>query len=200
MLKLYKAGPSPFVRKVEVFLHEAGLSETTQIVPVQSNPLAGDPVLMAANPVGKIPVLETESGQMLFDSGVICRYLDQRENLGFCPADNWHLLTLAASAEAMLAAMISMSYEARFRPDAFQFEPWVEGQWAKTSCLLDAFEGPWVRDLDGPFDVAQITLACALGLLDFRHAKRNWRDNRPVLAEWFKNISTRPSLVATEPK
>jgi len=188
------------VRKVEVFLQEAGLAESTQIVPVQSNSLAGDPVLMAANLAGKIPVLETETGQILFDSGVICRYLDHRGNLGFCPADNWHLLTLAASADAMLVAMISMSYEARFRPDDFQFEPWIDGQWAKISSLLDVFEGPWAQDLHGPFNIVQITLACALGFLDFRHAKRNWRDSRPALAKLFTNISTRPSLAATEPQ
>jgi glutathione S-transferase len=200
LLNLYKAGPSPFVRKVEIFLHEAGLTEGTQIVPVQSNPLTGNPVLIAANPAGKIPVLETETGQMLFDSDVICRYLDHRGNLGFYPTENWHLLTLASSADAMLTAIISMTYEARFRPDEFQFEPWVDGQWAKISSLLDTFEGPWAQDIDSPFNIAQINLACALGFLDFRHANRNWRDSRPTLAKWATDISTQPSLVATEPQ
>lgn len=188
------------MRKVEIFLHEAVLTEGTQIVPVQSNPLTGNPVLIAANPAGKIPVLETETGQMLFDSDVICRYLDHRGNLGFYPTENWHLLTLASSADAMLTAIISMTYEARFRPDEFQFEPWVDGQWAKISSLLDTFEGPWAQDIDSPFNIAQINLACALGFLDFRHANRNWRDSRPTLAKWATDISTRPSLVATEPQ
>jgi glutathione S-transferase len=200
LLKLYKAGPSPFVRKVEVFLHESGLAENTQIVSVKSNPLDGDPVLLAANPAGKIPVLEIETGQFFFDSEVICRYLDDRENLGFYPTHDWHQLKLSSSANAMIAAVISMTYEKRFRPENYQFDSWIEGQWVKVASILDAFEGPWAQDIDGPFDSAAINLACALGFIDFRHAERRWRDNRPTLASWFINISTRPSLVVTVPK
>ena len=93
-----------------------------------------------------------------------------------------------------------MIYEKRFRPDGYQFDPWIEGQWVKVANLLDAFEGPWAQDLDNHFNIAQANLACALGFIDFKHAERGWRDTRPNLVSWFDAISLRPSLVATVPR
>jgi glutathione S-transferase len=90
-------------------------------------------------------------------------------------------------------------YEARIRPEALHFPPWVEGQWAKVARALDAVEADWLPHLQGGIDMGQIALACGLGYLDFRLAARDWRRSRPGLANWFDDFSRRPSMQATRP-
>ena len=50
----------------------------------------------------------------------------------------------------------------------------------------------------GPLNLAQITLACALGL-DVRIPDFHWRPGHPRLADWYDRIAARPSLAATAP-
>jgi glutathione S-transferase len=80
-----------------------------------------------------------------------------------------------------------------------RFEPWTSGQWAKIDRALDAAETRWTPHLNGPLDMGQIALACALGYLDFRHAARNWRAGRDTLAAWYTGFAQRPSMQATVP-
>lgn len=200
-LKLYHAKASPFVRMVRVVLHEAGMADEVELV--QSEGSAIDPGTMPTgrNPLGKIPTLERADGVALYDSRVICRYLD---DLGAChlyPAKPrlWETLTLEATAHGICDAAILMVYEERIRPKAHRHPPWVEGQWAKVSRALDALEGRWMSHLAGPLDIGQIATGCALGYLDFRHGARDWRAGRPALAEWSDAFGKRPSLQATRP-
>ncbi len=200
-MKLFLAGPSPFVRKVLITLHETNQIAEVELVKVAASPLAPDPVLTAANPVGKIPCLQPSDGApALYDSRVICRYLDDRAGAGLYPSDRlYEVLTLEALADAMLDAAVLMVYEARFRPAELVFTDWVEGQWGKVARGLDALEAQ-VPALSGPLDMAQIAVASALAYLDFRHPTRDWRATRPALAAWFATFETRPSMVATQPE
>ncbi len=199
-MKLLKAGPSPFVRKVLVTLHETGQADDVTVQTVAASPITPDPTLVAANPVGKIPALIRDDGPALFDSPVICRYLDHRAGAGLYPDSRlWETLTLEALADGMLDAAVLMVYEARFRPAEMVYAPWVDGQWDKVSRGLDALETLWMAHLTGPFGMGHIAVGCALGYLDFRHPTRDWRQGRPALAAWYAEIAQRPSMVETAP-
>ncbi len=200
-MQLYDNPISPFCRKVRVILHETKQWAGTELVPVMGNPLALDGSPVAPNPLGKLPALATPEGRVLYDSRVICRYLDDRAGAGLYPAAPalWDVLTLEAMADGMLEAAVLMIYEERFRPEGQRSADWVEGQWAKVSRALDQLETRWIAGLGGPLDAGQIAVACALGYLDFRHAAREWRLSRDLLAAWYAVFSTRESMVATVP-
>jgi glutathione S-transferase len=153
------------------------------------------------NPLGKIPVLERPDGPALYDSRVICRYLDDISGGRLYPAKPrlWETLTLEATGHGITEAAVLMVYEARVRPEDRRFPEWVEGQWAKVARALDAIEARWMAHLAGPLDMGQIAVGCALGYLDFRHEARGWRAGRPALAAWFEAFDGRPAMAATRP-
>lgn len=184
-----------------VVLHETGLSERVEPVAVPGTPAEPNALTIARNPLGKIPTLERDDGPALFDSRVICRYLDHISGAGLYPAPPrlWETLTLEALADGMLDAAVLIVYEARTRPEDMRSAPWVEAQWGKVARGLDALEGRWIAHLAGPLDIGQIATGCALGYLDFRHAERDWRAGRPALAAWYERFSGRPAMQATTP-
>lgn len=199
-MKLLKAGPSPFVRKVIVTLHETGQFDEVEQLQVTASPLDPDPNLTAANPMGKIPALIRPDAPALYDSRVICRFLDHRAQAGLYPdARLWDTLTLEATADGMMEAAVLIVYEERFRPSEKVSLDWIEGQWAKVSRALDALETRWMSHLHGPLDMGHIAIGCALGYLDFRHDVRKWRTGRDALADWYERFAGRESMIATEP-
>ena len=199
-MKLMMAGPSPFVRKVRVLLREADMVDQVEEVEVVASPAGPSEDLIAANPLGKIPALVRQYGPTLYDSRVICRFLNDQANGEFYPETRlWEVLTLEATADGMMDAAVLMVYEARFRDEAERSQAWVDAQWAKVDRALSALESRWVSHLTGPVDMAQIALGCALAYLDFRHGERDWRTGRPQLAAWFKEFESRPSMQDTQP-
>lgn len=200
MMTLYASPASPFVRKVRALLLETGLDAEVEVVAAAGTPLAPGSMPVARNPLGKIPTLVLADGQALYDSRVICRYLDDLAGAGLYPADRlWQVLTLEALADGILEAALAVVYEARLRPEEIRFAPWVEAQWAKVVRALDALEQGGVSGLEAPLDMGQIALACALGYLDFRHGPRDWRAGRPRLAAWEAALAERAALRATLP-
>lgn len=199
-MKLLKAGPSPFVRKVLVTLHETGQADAVETVDVSASPMGSDASLAAANPLGKIPCLIRDDAPALYDSRVICRFLDARAGAGLYPESRlWDVLTLEATADGMMEAAVLMVYEARFRPEERQYPEWVEGQWGKVSGALDTLNARWMSHLHGPLDMGHIAVGCALGYLDLRHEQRNWRDGRDSLAAWYAGFAERAAMQATQP-
>ncbi len=200
-MKLYMADASPFARKARIVLREAGLEGV--VAEEVSSGTAIDPgtIRLSVNPLGKIPSLEREDGPAIYDSRVICRYLDALGHAGLYPDPPrlWETLTLEATADGIMDAAVLMVYESRVRPEDKQFPDWVEAQWAKVTRSLDAIEGRWMAHLAGRFDIAHVAVAAALGYLDFRHGARDWRAGRPVLAAWEAGCRTRPSMAATVP-
>ena len=199
-MKLLYSPASPFVRKVLVTLHETGQLDDVEKVNVTTTPLASDPTLASANPVGKIPALVRDNSPTLYDSRVICRFLDARANANLYPEKRlWDTLTLEATADGMMEASVLIVYEERFRPQEKVSMEWIEGQWTKVSRALDALETRWMSHLNGPLDMGQLAVGCALGYIDFRHDVRSWRTGRPALAAWFETFGQRPSMQATTP-
>ncbi len=201
-LTLFHSHNSPYVRKVMVLAHEAGLAgDITLVENASGNPLDPGAIPVAANPLGKIPVLLRSDGSALYDSRVICQYLDARAQSGLYPNGprKWDALVLEATADGMLDAALLMVYEHRLRPDALQFPAYIDGQWSKIARSLDLIEDRWMAYLAGPLCIGQIALACALGYLDLRHAAQDWRQGRPALTAWQIRIAARESLRVTAP-
>ena len=201
MMKLYHSPLSPYVRKVMVVAHEAGLLDRIETVDGSGTPLAPNEGAVAANPLGKIPALVTEDGMTLFDSRVICRYLDHLAGTALYPAGEAQFPVLAreALAEGMTDAALLTAYEWRLRPENLRFQPWVDGQRAKVMRGIDAFERE-VDALSGDLTIDKIALGCALGYVDFRLGDLRWRDGHPRLAAWYGEFSARPSMEATAPE
>jgi len=169
-------------------------------IAVVSAPAGPSADLVAANPLGKIPALVRDYGPTLYDSRVICQFLDDRAEAGLYPAARrWEVLTLEATADGLMDAAVLLVYEARFRDEAERSQTWVDAQWAKVDRALSALESRWISHLSGQVDMGQIALGCALGYLDFRHGDRGWRDGRPQLSDWFGGFESRDSMQMTVP-
>jgi glutathione S-transferase len=200
-VRLYTSVNSPFARKVRVLVHEAGLAGRVEMVECGGSPVAPGTIPVERNPLGKLPVLERPDGAALYDSRVICRYLDDLAGGRFYPQKPrlWETLTLEATADGIMDAAVLMVYESRARPEAHRDAGWVEAQWGKAARALDALEARWLAHLAGPLDVGQVATGCALGYLDLRHGARDWRAGRPGLAAWAARFGERESMQATRP-
>lgn len=199
-MKLYHSPTSPYARKVVVLIAEAGITGV-EIAVASGTPIAPDPGVVTRNPLGKIPALERDDAPTLYDSRVICQYLDDMAGAGLYPTGprRWDTLTIEATADGILDAALLMVYETRIRPEGQRSEPWVEGQWSKIDRALDVLETRWISHLNGRMDMAHIAVGCALGYLDLRHSARQWRANRPHLATWEAIFAARPSMQSTVP-
>ena len=201
-MKLYYSTASPFVRKALVCAHECGLAERIEQVPTKVLPTEPNREFGKANPLIKLPALECDDGLVLFDSIVICEYLDsQSKGARLFPGSGearWHALRLHAIADGILEAAVLTRYETFLRPQQMRWKEWIDGQLLKVDQSLDFLErNP--RELEG-LTIGTIAVGCALGYLDFRYADRKWREGRPKLAAWFETMSRRPSFEKTVPK
>lgn len=199
-MKLFTNPASPFCRKVEVILHEAGKSEAVEFVSVAGHPTDVGTMPVSTNPIGKIPTLSRADGPAIYDSRVIARYLDASFSTGLYPETRlWDVLTLEATGDGISDAAVLMIYEGRSRPEDKRHEPYVEAQWAKITRALDALENRWMGLLNGPLNIGQIAVGCSLGYLDFRHENRDWRTGRVALTAWYESFKNRPSMTETLP-
>jgi glutathione S-transferase len=199
-MQLIMSPASPFVRSVRVLLRETGLIDRVDEVQVATSPTASAAEALAANPTGKIPALTRSDGPAIYDSRVIMRYLDNMADANLYPNTSlYEVLTLEATAIAIMDATVSMAYEVRLRPETQQSPDWIEAQWGKAARGIEAINARWMSHLNGPLNAAQIATSCALGYIDLRHDGRNWRKGNNALAKWQAEFETRESMVATKP-
>ena len=202
-MKLHQAAPSPYVRKVRVAAIELGLHDRITLLSRGITPVSPDKDLNADNPLGKIPCLITDDGDALYDSRVICAYLDSLvEEQSLYPATGpakWTTLKCEALADGILDAAVGCRYETALRPQERQWDDWIEAQRGKFMRGLDRLEEE-ARDFGDSVDIGTIAAACACGYMDFRYAEDGWRDSRSVLASWYEAFSQRPSIAMTAPE
>lgn len=184
-----------------ITLHETGQLDEVELIATSGTPLAPAAGYAERNPLTKVPALARPDGCTLYDSRVICRYLDDRAQAGLYGQGEtvWQNLTVEATGDGMTDAALLMVYETRLRAPDAQSVAWIEGQWRKIDQALDAIEARWMSFLQEPLSIGQISVACALGYLDLRHDAQNWRDGRANLSEWFKEFSGRESFQKTSP-
>ena len=199
-MKLMMSPSSPFVRKVRVAVRELELDNQVTEERVATTAFESAPAIVAINPLGKIPALVRDNGPAIYDSRVITRYLDDHAGGSLYPASGlWDILTLEATADAIMEAAVAMAYEVRLRPENEQSPAWIEAQWAKAERGIKAINDRWMPHLSGPLNMGQIATACALGYIDFRHNIRGWRDDNIALTDWYLRFAQRDSMVATAP-
>ena len=197
-MKLRYSQTSPYVRKVVVCAAEMGLSDRIEQVPSGSQNAAE---LRQDNPLGKVPALVTDAGEALYDSPVICEYLDSlHDGEKLFPATGdarWRALRLQALGDGVLDAALLVVMEGR-RPESERSPDFVAAQKRKIGDALDALEAD-AGELGATLDIGAITIGCALGYLDFRLGEDGWRTGRPGLAAWYEDHAKRPSMAASVP-
>ncbi|MGE4220803.1 MAG: glutathione S-transferase family protein [Alphaproteobacteria bacterium] len=198
-MKLRHNTTSPFVRKVMVFAHEAGVVDRLELLNTNTWDLKDDIVLV--NPLGKIPTLILDDGTVIPESLLICEYLDRlHDGRPLIPTEWSERLTMMrrhALGHGMLEATQARLLEMR-RPAEIQSPEWLSRQTGKIPRVLAALESDtgW---LDEPVTLAHTTVATALGYLDFRAEDMPWRPDHPRLAAWFAEFEKRPSMQKTRP-
>ncbi|MGB6487158.1 MAG: glutathione S-transferase [Steroidobacteraceae bacterium] len=198
-MKLYFNPASPYVRKVCVTAHELGLSDRIEHTSITLTPVSPHDGVRASNPIGKIPTLVLDDGTALYDSPVICEYLDGLaggNRIFPAGAMRWTALRRQSIGDGIMDAAVLTRYEDAVRPKELRWQNWVDGQLLRIRTALDVLEQ---ENLEGTFDIGTISIACALGYLDFRYASEGWRTSRPRLAAWAAAIGKRPSLATTLP-
>lgn len=202
-MKLYSNPASPYVRKVLVVADELGLRDRIETEALKLSPVNPVSALNKSNPIGKIPTLVLDDGTALFDSRVICEYLDSIGGAKpLFPAEGvprWTALRRQAAGDGILDAAVITRYETFLRPQALRWSEWIENQKQKLRRATDELEHE-VAGFGDSVDIGTITIACALAYLDFRYADEQWRNGRPALAKWYEEFATRPSMQATIPK
>lgn len=201
-MKLHYAPASPFARKVRMVALETGLDRDIEPHVIMVSPVNPSPELARDNPLMKVPTLITADGTALFDSRVICEYLDTlHPGRRLFPANGpsrWQALRQQALCDGIMDAAVLCRYEAAIRPTQYQWSEWRSGQLGKISAALAALERE-VASLAGELTIGSLTAACALGYLDFRLPEMKWRESAPGLTQWFAKASARPSFKATAP-
>lgn len=202
-MKLWYAPASPFARKVRVAAIELGVNDRIELIDVAVSPAKPNADLARENPLVKVPALKSDDGILLYDSRVICEYLDALGGGGrLFPAQGaarWHALTRQALGDGFMDAGILRRYELALRPAHLHWNDWLAGQQTKVDNALaaaDAQAGAWGE----AFDIGHITIACALGWYDLRFPDAGWRAKHPALATWLARVEQRPSLAQTKPR
>lgn len=200
-MKLFFSSASPYVRKCMIVALEVGLADRIERLASAANPINRDQNVVPVNPLGKVPTLVTDAGEAMYDSRVICEYLDAQGGGKLFPAGQarWQALTLQALADGMLDAALLLRYEGNARPEALRWGDWTRGQMEKVTSALARFE-QLAPALGDQLDIGTISLGCALGYLDFRFVDLDWRAGHPATAAWFAKFNARPSMQATLPK
>jgi glutathione S-transferase len=200
-MKLFFSPASPYVRKCMVVAHELGLADRIEKLPAAAHPVNRDQTIVAKNPLGKVPTLIADDGTALYDSRVICEYLNALGNGPFFPATGaarWQALTDQALGDGILDAALLARYEIAARPEALRWADWSRGQTEKMTSGLAVIERA-APHFGARVDIGTITLGCVLGYLDLRFAAMDWRAGHPAAAQWFASFNARPSMQATLP-
>lgn len=194
---LYGSTMSPFVRVVRVVARETeAKGDLEEII---ADPW-GDAAFRSINPLGKIPALVTDEGDVLYDSSVICEYIDVlhagSKLFPIGGRDRWRTLTIRACAYGLIDAAYLRRNEAIRAIESTISQEFVDRQDASIRAALDSLEAS-INYFALSVDIASLSVGTALGYLDFRFADCEWRSRCPALASWWAHLESRPSFVET---
>jgi len=197
-MKLLFSPFSPYVRKCLVTAAELGLDGRIELRPSSAHPINRDQAIIADNPLGKVPTFFTDDGQVLYDSRVICEYLNDLAGGSLFPAGaaRWQSLTLQSLGDGMLDAALLARYETIARPENMQWLAWRDAQLDKIETSLAALDAR-PELLEDRLDIGSLTIGCALWYLGVRFPDLGWQARRPRVAAWWAGFSQRPSMGRT---
>ena len=195
-MKLHYSATSPYVRKVIACALACGTLD--QITRIETNPHVSPPDLLAVNPLSKVPCLVTQDGFALFDSPVICEYLDAVGGGSLFPppgAARWRALRFQAIGDGIMDAAVLRRMDMARPTEAARDVAMARQRDAMVRALDMLQADPPPNHLD----IGAITVACALGYLDLRFASDAWREGRAKLAQWYEAMSARPEISGSAP-
>ncbi|MCV3205627.1 glutathione S-transferase N-terminal domain-containing protein [Mesorhizobium sp. YC-39] len=198
-MKLFWSTRSPFVRKVMIVAHELGIAGRIERVRMVVHPAKPNAEVMRFHPLSKIPALILDDGQVIYDSRVICEYLDAEFGEGaLVPASGatrWQVLTRHSMIDALIETCVMWNTE-RGKADGRRDEEVIQASALRATSGLDALERNTGLH-EGALTLSHVAAASALAYLDFRFGTLGWREGRPRLAVWFEEFSKRPSFIET---
>ena len=199
-MKLHWSPRSPFVRKVMVVAHECGVVDRLTCVRTVVETAVPHAELMRENPLSKIPTLVLDDGNVLYDSPVICEYLDALDGAPklFPRQPKARIVALCRQAlgDGFLDLLV-LNRNERARPQPSDVH--LASAAARKVAVQEHLEREAEALTITPFGIGHIAIGCALSYLDFRYADENWRKNHLHLANWHAGFAARPSVRATEP-
>lgn len=202
-MKLIQADASPFARKARIVIRETGLeSRVEELNPGAVTPVSNNVSVNNINPLGMIPALEADDGTCIYDSTVICEYLNRIGNGSLYPEDPtlyFKSRQLESLADGIMDLSVALRYETALRPEALQWDEFIEYTAEKIERGLDQLE-QLCPNFDPSFSIGEIAAASALGYRDFRYSGIDWRASRPQLTKWLQDVESRNSFAATRPK
>ena len=196
-MKLYVTPNSPYARMARIVVLEKGLARRVEVIMAKTR-TAGSPYY-DINPSGRVPYLVCDDGVGLEESALICSYLD---NLDGSPKLELPKGLEARRLEALARSMVdglSVWNRELTRPENERSPTVIRHEADRAGRMADL----WEHEIDnavmrGPFNMVQLTLACALGL-EARNTDFRWRPGHPKLVAWFQPVAARPSFTATAP-
>ena len=201
-MKLIGSLTSPYVRKVRIVAAEKRIEYEWSL----ENPWSDETSVAQFNPLGKVPVLMLDDGSTLFDSRVICEFLDNVSPIAkLLPKGNRERIQIKrweALADGVLDAGVAARLENN-RPEHERSLGWTTRQLGKVEHGLDAMEfelGTQAWCSGNAFSLADICVITCLGWLDFRFPQNDWRSSRPNLARHAQKLAERPSVAETVPR
>ena len=199
-MKLVYSTPSPYARKARATAIETGMADRIEMEDI--NPWADPEGYRGINPVGKVPALIRDDGPPLYQSNVVCEFLNAAGDTKVYPEDGparWTALRQLAAADGILDASVLTRMEGMFHEGDAASQKLIDRQELSVAEALKQLEDE-VSDLAGPVTIGQIAVACALGYRDFRFAEIDWRSAHPGLTSWYAAFSERPSIAETDPE
>ncbi len=179
-----------------VTAHEVGLVDLIELLPASAHPITRDPNIVANNPLGKVPTLINKDGEALYDSRVICEYLNALGNgnlLANEGAMRWEALTLQSLGDGILDAALLARYENNVRPEALRWPDWVKGKFDAIHTSLSYLnQHPELFEKD--FHLGLLTVGCALWYLELRYPELNWQQKYSQLAKAAQPVINRNSM------
>ncbi len=198
-LKLYWSPKSPYVRKVMICAHELGVVNRLKLVRAVAAMLKPNPEIMIDNPLSKIPTLVREDGLVLFDSVVICEYINDLVQGDLFPDQGeakWQALRWHALADGLLDVLILWRNERERVQPSLDLIAAFELKVRSTLTLLE-------QEVDAlntvPLNIGTLNVGCALGYLDYRFDGLQWRNVAPALSRWYATLSELDSFQTTQP-
>ena len=198
-MKLYGSLASPYDRKVRVLIKEKKLPCGF----VVEDPWPADSPIPSRNPLGKVPVLEIESGSYLFESVQVVHYLDNVDGKSLAPKDAagyWQAQWWQALGNGIIDAVVARVLESR-RPPEKQMPEKMAREEARVHRAVSVGENAFKGGdflVGNRFTLADLVLGVALQYTDFRYP-HDWRSRAPKLARWHAGITQRRSFEETLP-
>ena len=197
-MKLLYQTHSPTARKCLVFAYEVGIAERIKVLHHETSPTRRNEQVFAENPLGQVPVLVRPGQPSIFDSDVICAYLDTLHNgRRLIPPEGdarWQALRIQAIAQGLSNTGGVIRWETVRRPEALRYPALRDGYIEKLTASYDWLERE--LDVDSPIHIGHIALATTLSWLEFRELP-TFREKRERLTTWFDAFESRPSMRAT---